>query len=854
MLNIKKNKALSQLIAFTFAFNAIAPVAFASEDTTTTATTITSSGLSLKSVSDDILTRIATTATSNFKSRNLNISDDEINNLMANVYVSGSSEEESYYSQEEKDYDALQLLIAKGLGTAEARATALKNLQNLEALSKIDESVGGLTKTEQYVKQLLEQYDDIESRANISSGISSAITPTDKSMIAYKTILKVAKAERLACRNDANANKAKADKGETLAEGTNTDPDKCELSDKGKEAAQMLTYLSNAQINQTTDSKKTTDATNSTTTQTGERKCETAGTTLAVNDNTRCCPTQQPFYNSSTAKCVASLSTNTNSSSSKDDDDDDETSDTALLQYLMLQQQNCQNNGGALNIMDRCTIPTTKGTKKSGKRNTGKDEKDTNKSAISGNSKANNAIMSRISDIKIEFNEQNKDDAGYYVHVNDSSSEYQIKVTLEEKATNDKENQNPLHIKLYATQYVGENSDNSTLYRFTQTAKNGEFTTIIYPESMKPASSDATGHFVKKVLSSNEYYTLAITITDGTYESAPFYIRYRIIDTGTKITSNDKDQSSGKISIMGQQSKNYYTEISGKASLDVSSAKYENGVCRLEVSGALVTSSGNAQKIEATEYQLDNINEADCIKLNEDAKNNKLHMSANNAQIVDTLKDGTVVLKSDSDVLPAFSIDGGENYLDTNDYLTSTASSEETNFSIKNGVPFGKFENKDVVYMNGSLKVKTENGTFEEVTSEQLSEMIHKELPDGSYADFDFNENGEILINIKNADDEVLESITTTEIAEKTIKQIQKHGLDSDTAKNADRVVANFKKATIKVLGGSVVAEDASTKEEENKGLVAKAKEAFNNIKKVNASNSQEVNKTAPATIDVPKI
>ena len=36
--------------------------------------------------------------------------------------------------------------------------------------------------------------------------------------------------------------------------------------------------------------------------------------------------------------------------------------------------------------------------------------------------------------------------------------------------------------------------------------------------------------------------------------------------------------------------------------------------------------------------------------------------------------------------------------------------------------------------------------------------------------------------------------------------------------------------------------------------IVAKAKEAFNNIKKVNASNSQEVNKTAPATIDVPKI
>ena len=856
MLNIYKNKALSKLIALTFAFNTLTPVAFASEDATTSSTT--SSGLSLTNVSSDILTRIANSQANSFKSRKLNISDDEVNNLL-NIPLS-TEEEQDYLTQEEKDYNNLQLLIAQGLNTKEARDKALNKYAEIEALSKSDESIA-LTSTEKYIKSLLENYEDIESRAGASNAIGSAITTTDSAQVAYRTILKVAKAERLACRNDAISAKAKANKGETLAEGTNTDPDKCELSAKGKEAAQMLTYISNQQVNQTSDSKKTTTATNSTTTaSTGETVCNSSTTpVVALNDKTKCCPAQQPFYNSTTAKCVASLSTNTTTSNSNKDDDDDSTSNQALLQYILAQQQQCKNSDGALNIVDSCRLQTPKKstptedetTVKNGSKNK-KKSRDKTKILKSGNSKSNNAIMSRISDIKIEFNEQNKDDAGYYVHVNDSSSEYQIKVTLEERETT-KENQNPLYIKLYATQYVGENSDNSTLYRFTQTAKNGEFTTIIYPESMKPASSDATGHFVKKVLSSNEYYTLAITITDGTYESAPFYIRYRIIDTGTKITSNDKDQSSGKISIMGQQSKNYYTEISGKASLDVSSAKYENGVCRLEVSGALVTSSGNAQKIEATEYQLDNINETDCIKLNEDAKNNKLHMSANNAQIVDTLKDGTVVLKSDSDVLPAFSIDGGENYLDTNDYLTSTASTEETDFSIKNGIPFGKFENKDVVYMNGSLKVKTDDNTFEDVTSEQLSEMLHEEVPDGSYADFDFNENGEILINIKNADDEVLKTITTTEMAEKTIKQVQKHSLDSDTAKSADRVVANFKKATIKVLGGSVVAEDASTKEEENKGLVAKAKEAFNNIKKVNASNSQEVNKTAPATIDVPK-
>lgn len=857
MLNIHKNKALSKLIALTFAFNTLTPVAFASEDATTSSTT--SSGLSLKTVNNDILTRIATTASSNFKSRNLNISDTEINNLM-NIPLS-TSEEESYLTQEEKDYNNLQLLIAQGLNTKEARATALNKLEQIEALSKSDESIA-LTSTEKYIKSLLENYEDIESRAGASNAIGSAITTTDSSMAAYKTILKVAKAERLACRNDALSAKAKADKGETLAEGTNTDPDKCELSAKGKEAAQMLTYLSNSQVNQTTDSKKTTDATNSTTNSNGERKCETAGTTLAVNDNTRCCPTQQPFYNSSTAKCVASLGT-TNSTSNKDDDDDD-TSNTALMQYLMSQQQNCQNTDGALNIMEhRCTIPTTTGgnahkfeneqspnTKKSsGSKNKNK-SKDETKILKSGNSKANQAIMSRISDINIEFNEKNKDDRGNYVHVNDSNSEYKVTVNLEEKEST-KENENPLFIKVYATQYVGEDKDNATLYRFTQTAENGVPVTIVYPETMKP-SSDGAGHFIKKVLGAEEYYTLAITITDGTYESSPFYVKYRIVDTSTKLVSNDKDQTSTKISIMGKQGKIYDTETTGNASLDVNSAKYENGVCKLSVSGALVTSSsGNAQKIPATEYDMDNINEADCIKLNEDAKNNKLHLTANNAQIQETMKDGTVSLKADSDVLPAFSLDGGENYLDTKDYLTSTEfDREETSYDIADKIPMGQYDGKNIYYSGESIKIEDANGNFTELSNKQLSEMLNVDVPENAYTELSYDKDGKIQINVLDENDKVITAVTTNEIAEKTVKQIKTQGLDNATAKAVDRVVNNFKNATIKVLGGSVVAE--ATSEGAVAKVTTKAKEAFNNIKKVNASNTNkiEVSKTAPATIE----
>ena len=99
MLSHKKHKMLSRLIAFTFAFNAIAPVVFASENTTTatttaTTTTTSSSGLSLNSINNDILNRIASNASSTFKNRNLNISDAEINNLL-NIPLS-TTEEESY--------------------------------------------------------------------------------------------------------------------------------------------------------------------------------------------------------------------------------------------------------------------------------------------------------------------------------------------------------------------------------------------------------------------------------------------------------------------------------------------------------------------------------------------------------------------------------------------------------------------------------------------------------------------------------------------------------------------------------------------------------------------------------------
>ena len=83
LLNQRKHKLLSKLVALTFAFNAITPVAFAAEDTTandtsttatsTTTTTTNSSGqLSLASVQADILSRIAQTEASTFQNKKLN--------------------------------------------------------------------------------------------------------------------------------------------------------------------------------------------------------------------------------------------------------------------------------------------------------------------------------------------------------------------------------------------------------------------------------------------------------------------------------------------------------------------------------------------------------------------------------------------------------------------------------------------------------------------------------------------------------------------------------------------------------------------------------------------------------------
>ena len=72
----QKQKFLSKLIAFTFAFNIIMPVAFASEVNASTTNGV--------NVSSDILTRKANTQANSFKSQKLNISDEELNNWINN--------------------------------------------------------------------------------------------------------------------------------------------------------------------------------------------------------------------------------------------------------------------------------------------------------------------------------------------------------------------------------------------------------------------------------------------------------------------------------------------------------------------------------------------------------------------------------------------------------------------------------------------------------------------------------------------------------------------------------------------------------------------------------------------------
>ena len=211
-------------------------------------------------------------------------------------------------------------------------------------------------------------------------------------------------------------------------------------------------------------------------------------------------------------------------------------------------------------------------------------------------------------------------------------------------------------------------------------------------------------------------------------------------------------------------------------------------------------------------------------------------------------KDGTVTLNSYSDTLPAFSLDGGESYLDTKDYLTSTEFDyEDISYEVQTEIPIGKYRGEDIVFAQGNLKVRNKNGALADITTDQLSEALGYAVPEGTYTELAYDKDGRILINIKDGNDKLIEEVTTDEMAQKTIREIHKTGLESETAKSVDRIVKGFTNATVKMIGGQIIAEKFKDTSNTSKSTKENAP------KKVDASTTTPVEKTAPADVPTTK-
>ena len=806
-LQHKKHKVLSKLIAFTFMLNTLTPVAFAEEVTAETNVTAeatakentvttnnlntvrtnNSGQLSLNSVQTDVLNRIAQSEAQAFKNKNLNITDEEINSLM-NIPLSTTDDVE-YYTQEEKDYNNLQLLIARGLNTKEKRDEALQKLQAIEELSKTDSSVG-LTNTEKYVKSLLENYEDIESRAGSNSALGSAITPTDSSIIAYKTILKVAKAERQACRNDAVKN--------------GTDPNECKLSERGQEAAQILTYLTNQQINQTTDSKKTTDATNSTassTSTTGSNEARTCSDTTkrpAANNIYKCCPTDKPYINTSTGKC--DTKTQNDSSNDDDDDDDDDLMKAMMYERIWGQFPDCSADPDACRS-DRQGYPTPAGTEST----IDKNKKDT-KSAKIARAIYTPDFASRIGNVKLEFNEihqpENINGTPVNIHIGEGSTEYQVKVIVNENSTaKEGETQKPLYVNLLSYNYL----ENGNVYQnYLRNQKVNEFIPVVYS-----TNKGVGGVAFKKVPRENPY-PIYIEITDGT-NRIYYTAYYKIYNLGTAIGEVEKTTSGDKYLVDLEPNDNEdYAFTSGTVQGKLKGTKWENDVCQLAVSGSYSSGDLNQDSYQVeTDVALSQLNKSDCTKLGEKASSGNLEVTLPNTSVTMDKDGNGFAYLGDNVVNPVIKDN------ETGEYMTSEDFNNEYKSASTLGVgghsvqlPMGRTSNNEqIVYdaLSGDVyKLDNDNNWTVMTASEIGKELLGgQEFPEGAKPTITVND-GKVGFDVNGTVYDI-----DTDNMEKKLKRISgqlggadTHSASSEYAKTIAETLLN--NPATKVITGEV--------------------------------------------------
>lgn len=692
MINTKRRKWLSQVTALTFAVNmlgtAVVPaISLAAEkETTSTVKTESAKGENLidsadlqksheKSVEETKKSSSSTTTTTETKTpgtqkpaadqpalvkknKYANLTQEEYNNLMGIDY---SMTENARFTQEENDYNTIQIMKQYGLDNKEKRDKIREIIKEKE--DKGEELAGG-TKT---IKHFLDRYDEIEKRAGGEKTIMDVLSPNRKAITTYRTVLKDAMAKRQSCTNTAiynnkkaiadakqknKENEAKYDAAVSQAKAKGEDASKiapaekvdvpteltqdkawesCPLPEEGRNAARALTYITMQQENQTSDSKKTTETTDSTKSETTkEWTCQAPGTAKALNNPYKCCPTANPYYKADTNKCVANL--DAPKQTGKDDDDDDEDNDklSAWLQMMAGGRNGTdgtridENPGGSAK-----KAPEIKGRKET----VGQNRKYDKGSRLLH---ANYALAQALGELHYTFTPPNR--VPYTIAGSNKQSQLfwtspsgddPFQFIFDFEGLHNAKNFNPddpnaidlsqVHYKINWEIYVGSNNSEQELQVRPERPAYPEKPFDILP----PNGATFEDHIVRRVPNIEKYpYKLILTAYLPSGEQVSTLIPYLVLNAGSTVGATSNDGDTRVTMTPAQWIKPYADRYKVDGKVLKATWNAAEGTCDLNLSGSLTLDGYTDNQGGEFSMSSDRFTKEGCEKLNDGGEYN----------------------------------------------------------------------------------------------------------------------------------------------------------------------------------------------------------------------------------------
>ena len=379
---------------------------------------------------------------------------------------------------------------------------------------------------------------------------------------------------------------------------------------------------------------------------------------------------------------------------------------------------------------DRQGYPTPAGTDADRRRTS---NPNTTKTARTAKAVYTPDFANRIGNVKLEFNEihqpENINGTPVNIHIGEGSTEYQVKVIVNENSTaKEGKQEKPLYVNLLSYNYL----ENGNVYQnYLRNQKVNEFIPVVYP-----TNKGVGGVAFKKVPRENPY-PIYIEITDGT-NRIYYTAYYKIYNLGTAIGEAEKTTSGDKYLVDLEPNDNEdYALTSGTIQGTLTGATWENGKCHVSVNGSYTTNDLNQDSYEVnTDVALWQLNQSDCTKLDEKARNGNFEITLPNTSVTMDSDGNGFAYVGDYVVNPVIKDN------DTGEYMTSEDFNNEYKSASSLGghsveIPMGRTSNNEqIVYDTASgdvYKLDNDNNWTVMTANEIGKELLGgQEFPEGA--------------------------------------------------------------------------------------------------------------------------